>query len=180
MATRYQLDEVEMKKRILLCSLIMSLPLCSTADELYRWVDEKGVKHFSNKPPQGAERAAVRGEVNSGALNDRPLNTMQPYTAPVIKAKPAEVDAAPDAVNKEDADTPENAANTDNTNTSGKKDKSKLQSRDQQLEAYNAAANSKEARIKEIEAVKNKDKATPKTLNQKLKAYNDAKTVNQD
>jgi len=66
MATRYQLDEVEMKKRILLCSLIMSLPLCSTADELYRWVDEKGVKHFSNKPPQGAERAAVRGEVNSG------------------------------------------------------------------------------------------------------------------
>jgi len=98
----------------------------------------------------------------------------------VIKAKPAEVDAAPDAVNKEDADTPENASNTDNTNTSGKKDKSKLQSRDQQLEAYNAAANSKEARIKEIEAVKNKDKATPKTLNQKLKAYNDAKTVNQD
>jgi hypothetical protein len=165
-----------MKKRILLCSFMMSLSLCSIADEMYSWVDESGVKHFSNKPPQGDERETVRGEVNFGKLNGTQLNTMQPFTRPqsTDPAKPTENKAE----NKSVDETKTPVADDVDKTTQGKTDKSSLQSRAQQLEDYNNGG--KAERIKEIkEASEQETSTTPKTISQKLQAYNASKAVNQ-
>ncbi len=42
-----------MLKRIILTLLVMSLPVVASAT-IYRWVDEKGITHFSDTPHKGA------------------------------------------------------------------------------------------------------------------------------
>lgn len=71
-----------MNLRVLLCSCIAVLPFTAMADEVYSWVDESGVRHFSDKPPQGAEREQIKGSITSGTLKKDKFNTMQPYVPP--------------------------------------------------------------------------------------------------
>ncbi len=54
----------------------------SAASTVYTWTDKEGVKHFSDKPPQGAERTSAQGEIRAGELKVDKFNTMQPYVPP--------------------------------------------------------------------------------------------------
>ncbi|WP_240901507.1 DUF4124 domain-containing protein [Thioalkalivibrio sp. XN279] len=74
--------------RWILVALLMSCALVAQAEEVWRWVDENGVVHFSDRPRPGAERVE--------------LNRPQTYTPPPLPARqetaspaPSEPDAAP-------------------------------------------------------------------------------------
>lgn len=158
-----------MNLRILLFSCIAVLPFTAMADEVYSWVDESGVRHFSDKPPQGADREKIKGEITSGTLKKDKFNTMQPYIPP-RPAKlsnpidsPVEVEVPAAADDSEDDEKEKSVSN---------KRSNELKSLNQQIKGY-----SKQDRIKEIEEGQNNDTpSTPQKLNQKLKAYNESKT----
>jgi hypothetical protein len=74
--------------RWILLALLMSCALGAQAEEVWRWVDENGVVHFSDRPHPGAERVE--------------LNRPQTFTPPPLPARPetpsrtqSEPDAAP-------------------------------------------------------------------------------------
>jgi hypothetical protein len=72
-----------------LCAAVMAAP--AFADEVYRWVDEDGVVHYSDTPRDGAEKVEVRDpQTFSGraALNATP--TARDAT-PVVESGPAVV-----------------------------------------------------------------------------------------
>ena len=58
--------------RWILVALLMSCALGAHAEEVWRWVDENGVVHYSDRPRAGAERVEL----------DRP----QTYTPPALPA----------------------------------------------------------------------------------------------
>ena len=63
-----------MRYTLICCCLILSLP--ATASEVYRWVDDQGVVHYTDRPDrQGAERLTVRVSAPS-------------ETAPRVSAQP--------------------------------------------------------------------------------------------
>jgi hypothetical protein len=48
-----------MRYTLMCCCLILALP--ATASEIYRWVDDQGVVHYTDRPDrQGVERLTVR------------------------------------------------------------------------------------------------------------------------
>lgn len=53
-----------------------------TAGTIYTWTDSEGIKHYSDKPPQGDERAVVKGDIKSGELKVDKFNTMSTYKPP--------------------------------------------------------------------------------------------------
>jgi len=64
-------------------ALLLTLALHSAAaKEMWRWVDERGVVHYSDRPQPGAERVD--------------LDPAQTYTAPPVETAPAEPDTAPE------------------------------------------------------------------------------------
>ena len=82
-------------KRLLgaaLCAAVMIAP--AGAEEVYRWVDEAGVVHYSDTPREGAEKVEVRAaQTYSGqaALNATP--TARDAT-PVVESGPVVVYAS--------------------------------------------------------------------------------------
>ena len=44
---------------VLFVASLLLLPLIVGADQIYRWVDENGVRHYSDSPPEEAEDAKV-------------------------------------------------------------------------------------------------------------------------
>lgn len=158
-----------MNLRVLLCSCIAVLPFTATADEVYSWVDESGVRHFSDKPPQGAEREQIKGSITSGTLKKDKFNTMQPYTPP----RPAKLSNPIDS--PEEVNTPvtvDDPEDEEKEKSASNKRSNELKSLNQQIKGYD-----KQERIKEIEEGRNNDTPSkPQKLNQKLKAYNDSKT----
>ncbi len=74
-----------MKRSLLVVSLLVMTGLCSAESKLYTWTDKNGVKHFSDKPPQGSDRESIKGKVESGDLAKPHLNVMQQYTPPAAK-----------------------------------------------------------------------------------------------
>ncbi len=47
-----------MRCTLLCCCLLLALPV--SASEIYRWVDDNGVVHFTDRPREGAERLTIR------------------------------------------------------------------------------------------------------------------------
>ena len=83
--------------RIFIFSAIMSLTglLCTPQldAEIYQWVDEKGVKHYSNIPPANAENAKiVSGEYKHDEAADQER----------VKADQKQIDALTEEVKKEE------------------------------------------------------------------------------
>jgi hypothetical protein len=63
-----------MRYTLMCCCLMLALP--ATASEIYRWVDDQGVVHYTDRPDrQGAERLTVRVSAPSD-------------TAPRVSAQP--------------------------------------------------------------------------------------------
>ncbi len=64
-----------MKQLSFISSLILFLLLPSLAfGEIYGWIDENGVKHFSNDPPPGGTTAVIQTrEISTGKAKDRKI-----------------------------------------------------------------------------------------------------------
>ena len=83
--------------RAVLLSLIL-LPLAAAA-QMYKWVDEKGVTHYSESPPPDGKGAKVE------------LKASGPATpAPPIDWKQKELDARQQRIQKEQRDENQNAS----------------------------------------------------------------------
>ena len=50
---------------ICLLALALLLPISSGGGELYKWVDNKGTIHYSDKPPKKAELQKITGKISS-------------------------------------------------------------------------------------------------------------------
>lgn len=73
--------------RFVMMALLLSWTLIAAGTEMWRWVDENGVVHFSDRPQPGAERVDMRAA--------------QTFTAPEIEPRRAAV-----AEPEQDADEP--------------------------------------------------------------------------
>jgi hypothetical protein len=173
-----------MNLRIVLLGMLIALPV--SADQVYSWVDSDGVRHFSDKPPQGEERLSVKGDISSGQLKRDKFNTMQPYIPPTPTKLSQPINA--DSEGKEGASSNASSSDTSGGESKGKdgdSDKTSLQSRDQQLDGYSKAARIKEIKDAKAQAIadnkaiqdgtKTKSTSKPKTISQKLKSYNASK-----
>ncbi len=173
-----------MNLRIVLLGMLIALPV--SADQVYSWVDSDGVRHFSDKPPQGEERLSVKGDISSGQLKRDKFNTMQPYVPPT----PAKLSQPISADSEEKGGASTNAPSSDAsggeaTGADGGSDKTSLQNRDQQLDGYSKAERIKEIKEAKAQAIadnkaiqdgtKTKSTSKPKTISQKLKSYNASK-----
>ncbi|MBK7953715.1 MAG: DUF4124 domain-containing protein [Candidatus Accumulibacter sp.] len=58
-----------MHKELLLL-ILLALAAASWGASFYKWVDEKGVTHFSELPPPGGRAQEVQKQVNSPATSD--------------------------------------------------------------------------------------------------------------
>ena len=72
--------------RWILVALLMSCALGAQAEEVWRWVDENGVVHYSDRPRPGAERIEL----------DRP-QTYTPPALPAPRQTPTPTQSGPDA-----------------------------------------------------------------------------------
>jgi len=76
-----------MRSALLCCCLLLALPV--SANEIYRWVDDNGVVHFTDRPREGAERLTVRTAT--------PSTTARQSTAAAPRSEQRELMAEPDA-----------------------------------------------------------------------------------
>ena len=59
--------------RIILLSVVLLLPTFVVAAEVYRWVDDNGEAHYSDRPQEGAERITIQ--------------EAQTFSAPAVKSR---------------------------------------------------------------------------------------------
>ena len=75
--------------RILLAGMLL-LFAASSSGEIYRWVDEKGVTHFSDRKPDNSSDSTVQSvKPNSGTLSVI-QGTQQPLASPAQITPPAQ------------------------------------------------------------------------------------------
>lgn len=144
--------------------LIILLPVVAAA-EMYQWVDEKGVRHFSNEPPPTGTRAESYYEIKS---RDTEAQSRQEREAAIIKETEAanqqrEIDAAAAKEKKArqdaiDAKKAEKEALGESISKKrryikrrGKTDINKLKRIDQELEALRKDPNADPEKIKALE-----------------------------
>jgi len=144
--------------------LVVLLPAV-TAAEMYQWVDEKGVRHFSNEPPPAGTRAESYREVKS---RDTDVQSRKEREAAIIKETEAanqqrEMDAAAAKQKKArneaiDAKKAEKEALGESISKKrryikrrGKTDINKLRRIDQELEALRKDPNADPKKIKALE-----------------------------
>ena len=78
-------------------TLGVAVALSASADEIYRWVDARGVVNYSNQPPEATKRA-VRIDTQESRLtvipapHNPPENVALPLAAPVGADFPSDVD----------------------------------------------------------------------------------------
>jgi hypothetical protein len=58
--------------KVLLCALLCCVPIGVATAQVFKWVDEKGVTHYGERPPQGQKAQPVE---------TKPLNTPAPGPA---------------------------------------------------------------------------------------------------
>lgn len=76
-----------MRCTLLCCCLLLALPV--SANEIYRWVDDNGVVHFTDRPREGAERLTIR--------TASPTTGARSATAAAPRGEQRELIAEPDA-----------------------------------------------------------------------------------
>ncbi len=82
---------------IALSVIASSLSLSVLAGEYYKWVDENGVSHFSERPPQTAEAASVQTIKIKTQAKEAPQEDSSNDTAPEQLSGPLKVAADPNA-----------------------------------------------------------------------------------
>jgi len=71
---------------------LVLLPLCASAEGLYKWVDEKGVTHYSESPPPDSSKAkkATKVEIRSQGPAQAPAKGSAKAPAPQPTAQSQE------------------------------------------------------------------------------------------
>jgi len=86
-----------MKQVILL--LLCSAAACAAAQDVYRWVDERGVVHYGEKPPANRPSTVVNTRPAAGSVDaqGRPIEIVRAPAAsqPAAQPEPAFVPVAP-------------------------------------------------------------------------------------
>lgn len=80
-----------MRCSLLCCILLMALPV--SANEIYRWIDDNGVVHYTDRPREGAERLTIRTASPT---------TPAPSSSPAPRGEQGELMAEPDAEKTEE------------------------------------------------------------------------------
>jgi len=144
--------------------LIVLLPTL-TAAEMYQWVDEKGVRHFSNDPPPAGTQAESYQEIKS---SDSDVQSRKEREAAIIKETEAanqqrEIDAAAakeqkarqDAIDTKKAEKEELGESISRKRRyikrRGKTDINKLKRIDAELDALRKDPNADPEKIKALE-----------------------------
>lgn len=76
-----------MRCTLLCCCLLLALPV--SANEIYRWVDDNGVVHYTDRPREGAERLTIR--------TASPSTPARASTVAAPRGEQSELMAEPDA-----------------------------------------------------------------------------------
>ena len=80
-----------MRPFVLAC--LVALPLAAAAQQMYKWVDEKGVTHYSDSPPPD-------GKADAKKIDIRPVPPSAPVAAPPTWQQKEEQDVARERVQK--------------------------------------------------------------------------------
>ncbi|MCP4596803.1 DUF4124 domain-containing protein [Neptuniibacter sp.] len=176
-------------RQIYFITLLLLPSICVHAD-IYTWVDENGVKHFSDRPPQGKELLTSKNRASISKDKSKNINLIAP--PPKIPS----YQPAKQVTSTQQATSSKNKKSQGSGNSSSQKNnKSKLQSASQVRNAYQKGAatynennpdnpvpggHNKQARILTAkEAKKDKlNKKSKKKLKDKLKSYNSSKKKN--
>jgi len=151
-------------KYLPLVLLIVLLPTL-TAAEMYQWIDEKGVRHFSNEPPPAGTQAESYQEIKS---RDTDVQSRKEREAAIIKETEAanqqrEIDAAAakdqkarqDAIDAKKAEQEELGESISRkrryVKRRGKTDINKLKRIDAELDALRKDPNADPQKIKALE-----------------------------
>lgn len=73
-----------MYRLLALVALTLILPLNASAEQVYRWVDDEGVTHFSAHPPKG--RASESLQTQTG--HSEPVDYSSQYPRPKTQSNP--------------------------------------------------------------------------------------------
>jgi hypothetical protein len=77
--------------RALLHFLILAAAFAPASAQVFKWVDERGVTHYGERPPQGGKATEVPDRLGSpGATAPRAPQTADPGAAPVPAEKTEE------------------------------------------------------------------------------------------
>jgi hypothetical protein len=79
-------------KQIIL-SLLCAVAACAAAQDIYRWVDERGVIHYGEKPPANRPSTVVNTRPAAGSVDTqgRPIEIVREPAAPQSVAQPQQV-----------------------------------------------------------------------------------------
>lgn len=85
---------------MLLHFLILAATAAPALGQVYKWVDERGVTHYGERPPQGGKASEVPDKLGSpGGTSPRP------NTPADSRPAPAQVEKTEDARRREQCDT---------------------------------------------------------------------------
>jgi hypothetical protein len=65
------------------------VPLTTTAEEVYRWVDENGVVHFGARAPEQGDSEKVSIQVDPGAATSQAAEPNSPYAEQEANPQPS-------------------------------------------------------------------------------------------
>jgi hypothetical protein len=83
--------EISRLFRALLHFLILAAAFAPASAQVFKWVDERGVTHYGERPPQGGKATEVPDRLGSpGATAPRAPQTADPGAAPVPAEKTEE------------------------------------------------------------------------------------------
>jgi len=87
-----------MRRMIITSSLLLAISATAMAGQVYKWVDDKGVTHFSAQPPQGQEATTI----NTALPAPKPTPAEAAKPAPTFESIANPEQAAIDAKVKQD------------------------------------------------------------------------------
>ena len=85
--------------RALLHFLIVAAAIAPASAQVFKWVDERGVTHYGERPPQGGKASEVPDKL--GSPGGVPPKASAPTTDPAAQAQPEKTE---DARRKEQCD----------------------------------------------------------------------------
>ncbi|PTS83014.1 DUF4124 domain-containing protein [Pseudomonas sp. HMWF032] len=71
-----------MRRMMITSSLMLAMSATAMASQVYKWVDAKGVTHFSAQPPQGQEATSI----NTAVPALKPAANEEPKPAPTFES----------------------------------------------------------------------------------------------
>jgi glutaredoxin len=77
-----------MQRTTLLLTLTMVLAAGAASAQVYKWVDAKGVTHYSDQPPAPSAAAKAKVEIKSFSGGGSPLADLPPELAEVVRNRP--------------------------------------------------------------------------------------------